>query len=255
MTLMFCPLNTTFFLATDEESITPSVDTTESSIEESIIMFRSETERRKKRLRRLRHESNELKLSDTSEDSFSFQDPMSIRSIMTVRTKIESLRGGQRIELKKKRRRLKLKLLCDSRRNTSGNLSSKSHPKVQFDAVNIREYPVIPGDNPAVSEGPPLTLGWTPSNGFSTTVDTFEKIRRGNRRYMNQMKMPSSMRVTFLIEQEYPIRDIAIATRQADIIRSERLHTMATLDNAAVEERIEALKRIFTKPFRRKQTV
>ena len=46
--------------------------------------------------------------------------------------------------------------------------------KVKFSSVKIREYPMIPGDNPSVSNGPPLTMDWTASKTFSVTIDRFE---------------------------------------------------------------------------------
>jgi hypothetical protein len=227
--------------------------------ESTISTARTETERRRERLRRLRlvsrSRSDDSSVLSSSSNESNF--PLSPRNIMTVRTVGESLDGGRLVELRKKERRLRLKLLSDhfdSKGSSSDEGSSSSnHQSVRFDSVTIRQYPVIPGDNPSVSEGPPLTMDWKSSNKFSTNVDKFEEVRKGHRRHSSQMRMPSSMRVIFLIEQEYSIRDIAIATKEAAIIRTQRLQTVASLNRPFTEERVSAIRRWMGKhPFRQR---
>ena len=140
-------------------------------------------------------------ISSTSQVSSSSKKSNTSRSSMVVRTLEESLNGVILVETRREGRSSILSQMSEnignvrsSNSSSSKRDSSSSSPKrniiVQFSSVMIREYPVIPGDNAAVSDGPPLTLDWTITNNFSVTINRFEKFRKGNRRDTSQMKMP-----------------------------------------------------------------
>ena len=142
-------------------------------------------------------------MSDASQGTFKLTNSSSSRGIMKVRTLKESLDGVNFVEMKRKRKNLKLSFHNEASRTmcNSNKLSTNRDKIVQFGHVTIREYPVIPGDNPSVLDGPPLTLDWTAITSFSVKINRFERFRAGNRPDMFQMKMPSHMRVRFLFEQ------------------------------------------------------
>jgi len=229
-----------------------------------------ETNRNKWRLNRLpqtldiKNDSLSRRVSDASPVSLSSTNLNTSRSSMLVRTLEDSLNGIMLVELRRKGRSSKLSLSNEnisivrssnssSSKRDSNSSSSERGIFVQFSRVVIREYPVIPGDNPAVPDGPPLTLDWTPTNSFSVTINRFEKFREGNRRDRCQMKMSMQMRMAFLLEQEYDAKRIMIATRKAAAVRHQRLQTIKSLTLSDTERRIESIQRKIMNAFRRKE--
>ena len=55
-------------------------------------------------------------------------------------------------------------------------------PKVRFDQVFVHEFPIILGDNPSVSKGAPLTIGWTAIRHDAMELDMYEYLRQPERR-------------------------------------------------------------------------
>jgi len=47
---------------------------------------------------------------------------------------------------------------------------------VGFGSLAFREYPIIMGDNPSVSEGVPLALDWDYVNEYDVTIDNYEIV-------------------------------------------------------------------------------
>jgi hypothetical protein len=69
------------------------------------------------------------------------------------------------------------------------------HKRVEFAFLEVREYPIVIGDNPSVKEGPPITIDWAhdPSTQFVLDVNTFEHMR-GTRRISSQLVLPKEIR-------------------------------------------------------------
>lgn len=98
--------------------------------------------------------------------------------------------------------------------------------KVIFDDVEIREYPHILGDNPAVSEGVPLTIGWKPINSYSIDIDLFESMRCPIRRRGRKQLLISSMRrVQSLVEAGYSLEKIGETIVNVDKARHLRFES------------------------------
>lgn len=123
---------------------------------------------------------------------------------------------------------------------------------VHFNTITVCEHPVIPGDNPSVSAGPPLTLDWEATNKMSVSINRFERSRDGKRRSQSEMKMTPDVRISLLVEEHYSMRAISKATKEASAIRNRRIQTIASLQNRHVHETVESLQRCLTNPFRRK---
>jgi hypothetical protein len=78
---------------------------------------------------------------------------------------------------------------------TASTSSSSSFPKsVKFDQVFIHEFPLIMGDNPAVSKGAPLTIDWQPIAHDVIDVDIYEYLRGPERRHRKRMILSTSRR-------------------------------------------------------------
>eukprot|EP00551_Chaetoceros_affinis_P006595 CAMPEP_0203668452 /NCGR_PEP_ID=MMETSP0090-20130426/5082_1 /ASSEMBLY_ACC=CAM_ASM_001088 /TAXON_ID=426623 /ORGANISM="Chaetoceros affinis, Strain CCMP159" /LENGTH=518 /DNA_ID=CAMNT_0050532903 /DNA_START=78 /DNA_END=1634 /DNA_ORIENTATION=- len=234
-----------------------------------------ESERRKSRLSTLRSHSEK-----TTRNSKGVKPK---NSIMIIRTLDESLDSSNEerqnvIRNQRKRRLLKrrlsgfLKELDDSKgcsrrpqssasivtRESASSLSSTVSTvnfDVGFNHVTIREYLVMPGDNPSVVKGVPITIDWKHISQSTYNLDSYEDLRYSQRRVQSQMKMPPGVRSKILLDQGYSMSEIRSATKEATICRRQRVRTIEMLHNHKLEESFEALRRKFTGPFRRKNKI
>ena len=126
------------------------------------------------------------------------------------------------------------------------NSSPKEGPKktVNFDDVHIREFKVTLGDNPSVTEGPPVTLDWTPVATHVLGVDQYETTGGSNgsssssrpreKRSSAELKMPSSVRKD-LLNGEHTKQEMKQAEAAARRIKSQRTLSMALVDMEGIE--------------------
>jgi len=132
------------------------------------------------------------------------------------------------------------------------NVSTQNF-EVKFEDVTVREYFMIPGDNPSVSRGPPVTIEWFHNCEEIHDIEYYEKYRQDVRRRQDQMKMPPHVREDLLLNNGYTFLDLREYTKQATIIRRQRYRTIEMLHTDNVEEKIESLKRLVKRPFRSKE--
>ncbi len=245
-----------------------SVSSSASSVHEAIV---SETSKRKERLRRIRdrrrlHKKNEKldSMRDDVEDFHSSWRSEGSNSIMTVRTLEESLRGGTLAEMRKLRRKVFVKFKngstydqeephsLDGGRSLCSNGSDRSEYSLGFLDVKIREYEVVPGCNPSISQGPPVELGWGHTEDVTLSVDAYEKARFGRRRLQTQMRMPTDIRENLLLLHGSNLKDIRTATKDALYTKKQRASTVHVIFNRGElhDEQMEALRNAFIKPFR-----
>jgi len=130
--------------------------------------------------------------------------------------------------------------------------------KAEFAFLEVREYPMVLGDNPSCCEGPPVTLDWAhdPKTMFILDVDTFEKLR-GERRPTSQMILSRSVRERSLLKIGFSKKDMVEVVRQ---IRKDKHSRMVSsqqmgMDNVheSVEKLSTGLKKMFV--FRKSQYV
>ena len=154
-----------------------------------------------------------------------------IKSIMVARTLEESLH--------------------EPRRYTSPNSMSQSqHGRtalrrgtITFGQVNIREYERVLGDNPSITSGPPLSIGWrySPST-LNMSIDDYEE-NKGLPRSLSEYIVPENIRVATLKEHAgIPHREIANAVRDIQKTKSQRRKTIMNLSMASTEELVEGAK-------------
>jgi len=180
---------------------------------------------------------------------------MGMQRVMTVRTLKESLEGNSKMTNKEQRkmfllrRRLKIFQLIN---NNNDNIDRESVDvgdsidlslSVSFGHVQVREYPIILGDNTAVTEGPPLSIDWN----FNTDVEeyTVEQYEATSpvKRSIQEMIMPVKYRMECLIRCGVSTKDIHKRVQEVDIKRKERLETTAMLYRRDLHESIEKVKR------------
>jgi hypothetical protein len=77
---------------------------------------------------------------------------------------------------------------------------------VTFGSLTIHEHPVMLGDNPSVSSGPPLAISWEAQASHFFSVDEYE-ASRPPRRSKDTMQVPRSMREDWLRSAGYARSD------------------------------------------------
>ena len=72
-----------------------------------------------------------------------------------------------------------------------------SSNEICWGELTILEFPNILGDNPGVSEGVPLSIGWKPTSESSVDVDLYEFMRQNRpRRKRKELVIKSGARDT-----------------------------------------------------------
>eukprot|EP00814_Leptocylindrus_danicus_P004896 CAMPEP_0116022308 /NCGR_PEP_ID=MMETSP0321-20121206/10910_1 /TAXON_ID=163516 /ORGANISM="Leptocylindrus danicus var. danicus, Strain B650" /LENGTH=258 /DNA_ID=CAMNT_0003493355 /DNA_START=96 /DNA_END=872 /DNA_ORIENTATION=- len=158
-----------------------------------------------------------------------------IKSSMRVRTLDESLHGSRH-----------------SRFSTNSRVSVSSN--VSFNKVQIREYPVTIGDNPSVSTGPPLSIGWDVQEEYHHDLDDYED-GRGPRRETFQMIVPRKTREDMLKHAGHSRREFASAIRGTIRTKNQRKATVRNLQFAKADEGIEKVARKLKGLFRKKEKI
>jgi len=174
--------------------------------------------------------------------------------IMKIRTIKESLRPQTEEELHVIRMRRKLRVLgpSDDDNITMSNINLDSLLSVRFDKVQIRDYPVILGDNPATTEGPPLTIDWVYDIADEFSVDEYETTRPP-RRGTVEMNIPHDMRIDMLKRCGFTSKEILQRIKEVSDARNARLVTKQMLYRSDTNERLENISRGFGNLFSRKK--
>lgn len=160
---------------------------------------------------------------------------------LSVRTLDESLHNNNKIkELASIRRKIRLE---SSTSSGAGQGGGSNNLGVRFDKVLIRDYPIEIGDNPAVSSGAPLTIGWKHFAEDEMEVDAYESIRDEDRREYTELIIPPPARKTLLTRLGYTNSEIERQSRDAKALRIKRLETSQFLYKSESEEKMEKLSR------------
>jgi hypothetical protein len=122
---------------------------------------------------------------------------------------------------------------------------------VLFSTVEIQEYAVQLGDNPATA-GVPITIGWEPQFKIVCDIDEYESLRPPSRRSAD-LSIPSGLRVAMLHKQGTPMRDILAIKKENKKIRRARTKSVRSVKWDGVDEALESasrkVKKVATKSF------
>ena len=113
---------------------------------------------------------------------------------------------------------------------------------VQFSTITVREYPVMMGENPAVSDGPPLTIDWEYNELPQLEVEAFESVRRVRRKGRNLL-LSRKKRENMLRNAGYQDAEIVAGIRHVKKLQALRLQTIANLGGEKVEEALQNVGR------------
>ena len=127
------------------------------------------------------------------------------------------------------------------------DMSSSSMDKsVTFSSVDIRDYSICPGDNPAVSRGIPLSLDWTYDPETSQDINQFEDDRAGSRKGYDNLKLPSLQRVQMLKHNGYSRGEINERVKEVEQAKDDRIATRRKLER---QDRVKKFKKSVLKAF------
>lgn len=122
--------------------------------------------------------------------------------------------------------------------------------KTEFAFLEVREYPMILGDNPSCVDGPPVTLDWAhdPHTMFVLDVNTFERMR-GERRPMSQMVISRTVREKTLLRVGYSKKEMVNVVRQVRKDKHSRMVSSQQVGMDNVHESVEKLSTGLKKMF------
>ena len=125
-----------------------------------------------------------------------------------------------------------------------GAATTRRRQSVAFAQVNIREYERILSDNPCVSSGPPIGIGWRHApEALVVDVDDCEASKPSPRQ-RSEYLVPKHVREG-LIQEHAGVgrREIAGAVRSIQKAKAQRRRTVINLGYQPAQERIEGARR------------
>jgi len=114
--------------------------------------------------------------------------------------------------------------------------------RVSFSNIEIKEYPIIPDVNPAVTRGVPIAIDWDPINEVSCSVDEYEESRPTPRSQV-ELRMPATHRNDLLRRLGFSHRDILESVKEANLARNRRVRTMETMQLEPAQAAFERMTR------------
>ena len=122
---------------------------------------------------------------------------------------------------------------------------------VHFGRVHIRQFGISISENPCVSEGPPIELGWDyREQPEPLSVDQYEAIRLPRRRRRLQEFLLSDRERRRMLLARYTHQDIKECIRQVEQIKRQRVLTYLMLPASALDEAAEDMYRYVTRYFK-----
>ena len=112
---------------------------------------------------------------------------------------------------------------------SSAMLSQKK--SVRFSDITVREYPMILGDNPAVSCGPPVTIDWQYSSEECLSIDEYIETHPLIPRIRLQMIMPEFLRETIVVNSGCQYSSMIEILDEIDVIKAQRVRTIKSLQS------------------------
>ena len=129
--------------------------------------------------------------------------------------------------------------------------------KVTFSSVEIRQYELILGDNPACTDGNPLSIGWKHYTELTVIipVNKYENERKFQRSAL-ELRLARWKRENILHDLGYSDHDLAENVRFLNKVKFQRNQTVNNLPVAkmelVVEEAREKMKKIISKRQKKK---
>jgi len=127
--------------------------------------------------------------------------------------------------------------------STSARTSTRTRTsRISFSQIQIREYPIIVGDNPSIMTGTPVTIDWEPVEEATFDFQDYEDTRAPPRS-MVELRMPAKHRDAILKNQGFSLADRNRGRKMANLVKNRRKRTDETVHLAKVLETLEEWKR------------
>eukprot|EP00525_Craspedostauros_australis_P000933 CAMPEP_0198117160 /NCGR_PEP_ID=MMETSP1442-20131203/16723_1 /TAXON_ID= /ORGANISM="Craspedostauros australis, Strain CCMP3328" /LENGTH=171 /DNA_ID=CAMNT_0043775147 /DNA_START=109 /DNA_END=624 /DNA_ORIENTATION=- len=121
-----------------------------------------------------------------------------------------------------------------TRRSSSISSGSSAQKRVHFGDITIVTYPMILGDNPAVSEGAPIQMDWEAVDTVTQSMELYEYIRNNDggskRRRGKKLQMSTEKRGRIVLQAGYSLTDIANAVMEVEAIKKSRAESLTKAD-------------------------
>jgi hypothetical protein len=98
-----------------------------------------------------------------------------------------------------------------------------SKRRVRFTTVEIWEFSIILGDNPSVSDGPPISMSCKPWRRRKFSIEKYENIRKDRRRTRKQLKLSTKTRESKLRITGYTNEQIQLCSMRAAAHKKQKL--------------------------------
>mmetsp|Transcript_27814 Transcript_27814/g.39088 ORF Transcript_27814/g.39088 Transcript_27814/m.39088 type:complete len:229 (+) Transcript_27814:32-718(+) len=109
----------------------------------------------------------------------------------------------------------------------SSPIMMKTTKNVSFDQIQVREYEITLGDNPAVRQGVPISIGWNYVKQRTKSVDDYETHRpsESRRSYKDLQIKPQERRCTLVNEWSISKEHVKQAMQEVKVIQRQRRET------------------------------
>lgn len=127
----------------------------------------------------------------------------------------------------------------------SNTPDGKIKRNISFTSINIREHERIAGDNPCVTSGVPLSIGWGYVEHPAIDFDHYE-ANKGPSRDKIEMMVPAAVRKQILRDEfKVSVKDINEAMKNVNIAKRQRRNTVASEHMEGWGEVMQSAKRKF----------
>mmetsp|Transcript_4086 Transcript_4086/g.6430 ORF Transcript_4086/g.6430 Transcript_4086/m.6430 type:complete len:673 (-) Transcript_4086:101-2119(-) len=133
--------------------------------------------------------------------------------------------------------------LNSQRSNRSNPVPEENKKRVRFNAIQIRDYERIVGDNPSCTAGPPLSIGWKYGTTTVIDVNSYEQARP-YRKSSVRLILPREEREALLLNWGASFHDIVESVRGNIKVKNQRRQTVTNLGKVErIEEAFESATR------------
>ena len=130
---------------------------------------------------------------------------------------------------------------CSVGRKSGGDVLS-----VSFRSIDIHEFSMELGDNPACGTGVPVQIGWEPHTFDTMDIDIYERQRIKNKK-KDDLLIPAEQRRRIVTSTGTPMEEIVSVVQQSLQIKADRKNSIKNMKWDQWEFKMEKLKRIMKK--------